>query len=103
MKSEFEQQDIEVIAQRVKELLKPMLSGNGKNETEDTIFDVQGLAGYLMVTKKWIYERTQFKEIPYYKIGGQLRFRKKNIDKWLDTFNVPAVNTPDRILKAVKG
>jgi hypothetical protein len=53
MKSEFEQQDIEVIAQRVKELLKPMLSGNGKNETEDTIFDVQGLAGYLMVTKKW--------------------------------------------------
>jgi len=42
-------------------------------------------------------------EIPYLKIGGQLRFRKKDIDKWLDTYNVPAVSTPGVILKVIKG
>jgi excisionase family DNA binding protein len=102
LKAEFEPQDIEAIVQRVVEELRLITSGNGKTQGQDTIFDVSGLAEYLKVSKKWIYERTQFKEIPHYKIGGQLRFRKKDIDKWLISYNVPAVDTPDRILKAIK-
>ncbi len=102
MKTELEPQDIEAIAKRLLELLKPILSGNGKGEAEDTIFDVQGLSEYLKVTPKWIYERTHLKEIPHIKIGGQLRFRKRDIDKWLASFNVPAMNTTKRILRAIK-
>ena len=80
MKAEFETGDIEAIAQRVVELLRPLLSSNGKHE-DDVIFDVRGLAEYLKVSTKWIYERTQFKEIPFKKIKGLLRFRKKDIDR----------------------
>jgi excisionase family DNA binding protein len=101
MKAELESQDIEAIAQRVVELLKPILA-HRKDEAEDVIFDVQGLAEYLKVSKKWIYERTQLKEIPHIKVDGLLRFRKRDIDKWLNSFNVPSVNTSERILKAVK-
>lgn len=102
MKTELELQDIEAIAQRIIELLKPMLSGNSKGEAEDTIFDVKDLAGYLRVSPKWIYERTHLKEIPHIKIGGQLRFRKRDIDKWLNSYNVLDISTPKRILRAVR-
>jgi excisionase family DNA binding protein len=102
MKAELETGDIEAIAQRVVELLRPLLSSNGKHEAEDTILDVRGLAEYLTVSQKWIYERTQFKEIPFKKIKGLLRFRKRDIDKWLDSYNVPTVNTSQRTLKAIK-
>jgi excisionase family DNA binding protein len=89
------------IADKVFDKLKPLISGNGKHE-DDVIFDVRGLAEYLKVSTKWIYERTQFKEIPFKKIKGLLRFRKRDIDKWLDSYNVPAVNTSQRTLKAIK-
>jgi excisionase family DNA binding protein len=102
MKTELEQADIEAIAQRVIELLKPLISGNGRQETEDGILDVKGLCDYLHVSVKWIYERTHLKEIPHLKVNGLLRFRKKDIDKWLNSFNVPALSTPERVLRAVK-
>jgi len=104
LKTELEQQDIEAIAQRVVELLKPFLSGNSEPSNPDTIFDVVGLSIYLEVSKKWIYERTSLKQIPHIKVKGSnvLQFRKSAIDKWLNANIVPAVDTPSRILKAVK-
>ncbi len=102
MKAELEREDIQAIAQAVTEMLKPILSGNGKHKAEDTIFDMKGLCDYLHVSDKWVYERTHLKEIPHLKVNGLLRFRKKEIDKWLNSFNVPAASTPERILRAVK-
>ncbi|MDA8169510.1 MAG: helix-turn-helix domain-containing protein [Nitrospiraceae bacterium] len=101
MKTELEPQDIEAIAQKVAEILKPMLARNGKTESE-TIFDVQGLAEYLRVSKKWVYERVQFKEVPHIKIKGQLRFSRKDIDKWLSEYKLPAVDTPERIIMPLR-
>jgi len=101
MKAELEHTDIEAIAVRVAELLKPLLSGTARHE-EDVIFDIKELADYLKVSKQWVYERTHLKEIPHLKIDGQLRFRKSDIDKWLKTFNVPSVPKPERVLKAVR-
>jgi fructose-1,6-bisphosphatase len=115
MKAQFEQEDLEAIAQRVVELLKPILK-NSKDE-EDTIFDIHGLAEYLQIkakpsrkkkdglhdiengkfSTKWIYERTHLKEIPHLKIDGLLRFRKRDIDKWLNSYFIPATNISERI------
>ena len=63
-------------------------------EPEDTLFTVETLGEYLQVSKQWIYERVQFKEIPYRKVGRFLRFRKSEIDEWLDGFKVPAASSP---------
>jgi excisionase family DNA binding protein len=102
VKTQLEPEDIQAIARAVMESLKPMLSGNGKHEDE-TIFDVQGLKDYLKVSRQWIYERTHLKEIPHMKIDGQLRFRKKEIDKWANFFSVPAITTPIRALRCIRG
>lgn len=101
MKTELELQEIEAIADKVIEKLKPIIDSGGKYE-DDIIFDVEGLADYLRVSKAWIYERTHLKEIPHLKIDGQLRFRKKDIDKWLSSYNIPAISIHERILKATR-
>lgn len=90
------------IADKVIEKLKPLINNNGRQE-DNVIFDVNGLTQYLNVSKQWIYESTHLKKIPHIKKQGLLRFRKKDIDKWLDSDKVPAINTPERILKAIKG
>lgn len=103
MKLELEQADILAIAQamsaEVVKALKPLLNGKGE---EDTICTVKGLAKYLEVSEKWVYERVQFKEIPYFKLGGNVRFNKKDIDRWIETLKTPAVNPLSRPLKAIK-
>jgi excisionase family DNA binding protein len=101
MKSELEPLDIQVIAQKVVELLKPYLSQKADGQ-EDMIFDVPGLCEYLHVTPKWVHERTHLKEIPYYKLSNkQLRFRKKKIDKWLECLETPVLSQFTGRLKAV--
>lgn len=102
MKAEFNidtQELVKEIAHDVVKALKPFLDSRGE---PDTIFTVEGLAGYLQVSPKWVYERTHLKEIPFYKIGGLCRFRKKDIDRWLDTLKTPAVNPLSRPLKGIK-
>lgn len=89
----------ERITQRVIKAITPLL--NGKTE-DDIIFTVKTLAGYLAVSEKWIYERVQFKEIPFYKMGGHIRFSKKEITRWLDSHKTPAINPLSRPLKVIK-
>jgi excisionase family DNA binding protein len=90
---EISQEDRRAIAREVMELLKPLLA----DPEGDEVFDVRGLAAYLKVSNKWIYERTHLKEIPHIKIKGQLRFRKKDIDRWLESCGVPAAGQKSHI------
>lgn len=92
MKSTFEKEDIQAIAQAVMEMLRPHLI-SVKSEQE-TVFDVKGLATYLHVSVTWIYERSRLNEIPKTKPFGVLLFRKKDIDKWLDRYTTPAIKLP---------
>jgi excisionase family DNA binding protein len=46
--------------------------------------DVKGLAKYLKVKESWVYEKIHTRQIPFQKAGRFPRFRKKNIDKWLE-------------------
>jgi len=103
MKVELEQQDIQVIVDGVIDGLKPLLSRGPNSTKDDTILDVPGLCSYLNVSAKWIHERTHFKEIPYFKLSNkQLRFRKRDIDKWLESLKTPAINEFRGKLKAIK-
>ena len=58
MKTELEPQDIQAIAEKVLELLKPYLPVNAKREQDDTIFDVPGRDG---AAKKGRRSRAQFR------------------------------------------
>ena len=85
MKFELEPQDIEEIAQRVVALLSPMLRGTGQEPERDTIFHVNGLAEYLHVDPSWVYKQVSLRAIPCFKAGKYPRFKKKDIDKWIES------------------
>ena len=92
MRTEFEPQDIEAIAKRVIELLTPAITRSSKGSVNDTIFDVQGLAGYLHVDASWIYKQVQYGSLPHIKLGKYLRFSKVAIDKYLERSTVQATS-----------
>lgn len=80
MKTVIEHEDVELIAERVAAILKPFLAQ--KTENEDTIFSVEELSEYLRVSNKWVYDHAH--ELPKFKLGGCLRFKKKDIDREID-------------------
>ena len=88
MKIEIESQDIEAIARRVSDIIKPLIApieradgGNGN----DAVFDVEGLAQYLQVKPSWIYKQVSLRAIPYFKTGKYPRFKRKDINRWIDS------------------
>jgi predicted DNA-binding transcriptional regulator AlpA len=86
VKLDLEPQDIEAIARRTADLLRPFLSTS--QDQKDRILDINGLAEYLTVTPKWIYSNKR--AIPHFKLKGQLRFRRSEIDSWMNKNRVPA-------------
>ncbi len=88
MKSELEQQDIEAIAQRVIELLEPVLSAKQSNSI-DEILDINDASKFLKVSKEQIYQwvsnsKHGLGDFPYWKAGKQLRFSKKALINWME-------------------
>jgi excisionase family DNA binding protein len=76
------------IAQAVVKEIKPLL---GKaTDGEESLFTVKTLAEYLQVSQQWVYERVQHKKIPHIKLGEFPRFKKSDINRWLDTLKIPA-------------
>lgn len=77
------QELIDQIAQKVTELLKPLITGNSKQDADIT-FDKKELAQYLKVPVSWVDKKVCSKEIPYFSCGKYIRFSKRAIDKWKD-------------------
>jgi len=50
---------------------------------DDKILTIGELSVYLKIAKSTIYHLCQKSEMPYSKIGKQLRFRKSSIDNWM--------------------
>lgn len=88
MKTLLEQEDIQAIASAVMEMMKPMLSGNGRPAEGDSVFTPETLADYLQVDTSWVYKQVSLKTIPYFKSGKYTRFKKALIDRWIETQTV---------------
>ena len=82
MKLELDAQDVELIAQRVAELLKPLLVQE-KGEAQEEVLSVKGLAAFLGVTEDWVYKQVSLKRIPYFKSGKYTKFRRSEIERWM--------------------
>jgi len=52
--------------------------------SEDEVLTLQELAGYLKIAEKTLYGYAQKGTIPGIKIGSAWRFRKTDIDAWLE-------------------
>jgi excisionase family DNA binding protein len=50
----------------------------------DEILTVQEVATLLKIADKTVYTMPQKGELPAFKVGGQWRFRRTDLDAWID-------------------
>ena len=92
---EFPEELIKQIADKVSWTVMNAIRSQAPTQSND-IMGVPELCKYLDMSKRWVYDRVNDKSIPHMKIGGVLKFEKKDIDKWLETFRVPVVSNPPK-------
>ena len=59
-----------------------------------SLFSVPEAAIYLGMSKDWVYERLKTL-IPHVKIGGALKFRKEDMDRYIASQTVAPMNVRD--------
>lgn len=59
--------------------------------SDEELWRVPEAAAYLRVSPGHVYRLTSTNTIPFVRVGGGLRFRKTDIDAWLDTRRIEAV------------
>ena len=60
------------------------LEESPKAPIQDKLLDVKGLVDYLGVGKNAIYKLVNEQRIPFYRIGGRVRFDLAKVKKWLE-------------------
>ena len=50
----------------------------------EEILTIREVAEYLKVTEKTVYGLAQRRQIPGFKVGGQWRFKRADIDRWIE-------------------
>ena len=50
----------------------------------EDILTIRDVAEYLKVTGKTVYGLAQKRKIPGFKVGGQWRFRRADLDAWIE-------------------
>jgi len=90
MRIEFHDEDIELIAKKVAESLKPLIADRGQGEGDGEILTADEAAEFLKTSKGQIYQwvdnaRHGLGDFPYLKAGRLLRFSKNAILRWLAT------------------
>jgi len=53
---------------------------------EKEFFNIKELSEYLGIKKSFLYSRVEKKEIPHYRVGRLVRFKKSEIDPWMEEF-----------------
>lgn len=53
------------------------------SNVDERLLTVEDLAAKLQIAKQTIYNKVSAGEIPHVKIGGALRFRASDIDRWI--------------------
>lgn len=102
MKTILEPEDIQAIVLGTIEGLKPFLIKKSSRDDDEAIYDVKWLCKYLGVDESWVYKQVSGKNIPHYKIGKYVRFRRSTIDKWLESQKVmPLLPGRSKTLRAV--
>ncbi len=65
-----------------------------QGESKSRLWDIDEVARYLHISTGAVYKMTRRKAvdpIPHLKIGGRLRFRPSDIEKWLELMSVSSL------------
>jgi excisionase family DNA binding protein len=62
---------------------------DGVNDLPE-LWDIDRLAGYLSVSKHFIYRLTREHRIRFVRVGKEVRFRPEDVTAWLQAESIPA-------------
>ena len=65
-----------------------------ESDVSSPLFSVAEAAIYLGMSKDWVYERLKAL-VPHVKIGGALKFRKEDLDRYITSQIVAPMNPRD--------
>ena len=80
----------EIIEQRlnsIEQLLTELVTNANKpviGEDKEELMTVDQLSDYLTIARQTIYGKCASKELPYYKSGKRLYFKKSEINNWIN-------------------
>jgi excisionase family DNA binding protein len=69
----------------------------------EPLWSIEDVAAYLKISEMSVYKMTRRgapNPIPHVKLGGLLRFRRRDIDRWLDLLAVGNLDLLDRTRRA---
>jgi excisionase family DNA binding protein len=66
-------------------------------------WDINELSQYLQIKKSSLYSRVERKDIPFYRIGHLIRFKKSDIDLWVEKTKSEPLDIGGRTKKILRG
>ena len=57
---------------------------------QDRFLDVREAVEYLPFSERTLREHIRRRDLPFYRVGGKLAFRKSELDEWMARFKVQA-------------
>jgi len=70
-------------------------------DSVSSFLNVKGVSEYLALKKSAVYFLVETKQIPHYRVGRQVRFKKSDIDAWMEEHKEPAVDVKVETRKAI--
>jgi len=70
------------------------MADNARNEPEP-LWTAEDVAGFLGIHVQTVYAKARSGELPSFKVGGARRFRRSNIEAWLDSQATAAPAAPN--------
>lgn len=77
---------LEDMIERCINILQSIPTEQQKKDEVLTLQDAEQVTGY---NKGTLYRLTSSREIPHYKIGGKLRFKRSELEQWLCSMKIP--------------
>ncbi len=67
---------------------------------EGFFLDIKQISLYLNIKPSLTYALVESKEIPHYRVGRLIRFKKEEVDRWIEGHKVPGFDTKHRAKRA---
>jgi excisionase family DNA binding protein len=87
----------ELIMNKLTEIEKLIKQKNGITVGTEEILNLEMASTYVGISKSTIYKYTSTKEIPHFKRGKRLFFKKVELDDWLTTHKVSSKDEIDKM------
>ena len=91
---------LNAIESRIASIENKMFTLTDTSKTVLEIMSLNQLCEYYDFTKSYIYKQTSNREIPFYKNGKRLYFKKDEIDNWILENKVKSIQDIEREVNA---